>query len=1342
MKALTLFLVLFGTCLGLSSPGTAQAGTPKPARATRVRRSLWTAPKARPPLKTRALPTPDGPAHVVLLPTGSESLPDEPYSFEKGGKETPGEFLGNPYFLGFAGGLYRPPAGERVGPFLAGRIQNGPRPGENPFFTYAYVMFLGRITEPKKRSVESLGVKLLFYHPNNSYAAKIPVHAAGDLAARPCVRWVGYAQPSQKIHPALNSVMEKTPSGQDIPIYIDLFESDLNPRSEKVTGPLPVVATIGKGPRTGDPSYAAWSWKTHGKIQARLEKLGVKIEGYKEEIHAYEAKADAWTILKLVDLDYVAFLEWRPPAKPMHDRVIPQVGADYYREIFKATTVTVGVIDSGFHLANGGYNGHIDLTKQAVGWNFWSGGGCGSPFCDEASAGYHGTHVLGTVCGEGRAQIKYRGTSPYLGWGPATHRLFLAKGLTTKAFQVMRKAFKDPWNNVTPKPVLVTNSWGVSGCLNNCTRPAYWIGSEAPARTCDAEVYNYNQLYIFAAGNEGGAGKKNYVAGTIGTEAAAKNVLAVGMCRDGNRTTPPAGGPGSIVSWSSHGPCGDGRWKPNVSAPGCVTLSTAGGTRTGYKTECGTSMSAPVVAGIMASAAERYSVLRNSAPLMRAWAMATAVTRKDATAPGSWGHLPSRHLNSHGMGRISALKALNGGGGLPWSRVWASPTLGKAGGYFDVVVGTSTTRLIAVLTWDDPPAAPGAKPAAVHDFDLWIDKEPFTSGLNTGEYRSTSSIDTVEHLVINHPAPGKYRVKIRPYKLSGTARVGIMVIQLFGDTTPPGALALTQDKRYIKPGGRVNLTVTPRSDSYLATNVWVGQGSHTGFTYTGSSLKLKDNVTVSNPHDPGDNGTHLGDILGGQTRSVVYGYKETAGNDAVRYLYFSGLSDNWGTRSTRAAVIVDGTPPFPVRNLKSTTHTTGAWSNRSKIVFTWSAAYDNLSGIDGYSILTRFGSAAFPDATKDIGALTSWTGTYPSSAKPYYFSIRSVDRSGNWGKSYSWTGPYYIDTVQPGTVTNLKSTTHSTGVWSRNPRITFKWSPARDAHSGIDGYGILFSDDKPARPGAIKKIGAVTTTSATLPSSSHAWYFNIRSTDKARNWDDQWVSSGPYWIDALPPAGVSLKIDHGAAATSSTAVTLSITASDPHSGLASMRFHNDRGSWSPWFRFATSRSWKLTDYGGSSSLGTRTVVMEVRDRAANITRVSDKIYLYKKVAYFGSACSGAKGTPSFAIGGVPGLGWNLGFSVGNTSAPVGALFFGISKTSWLGLPLPLDLKIIGAPSCFLNISLDAPLYTGTPGALRVPVPRDQALVGIPMNFQWLLLGDPSRKPVVTTRGAALVLGGL
>ncbi len=1332
MKPSALLFALLGTCLACLPPGAAQA-----------RRPLWKASRTQAPKGAPVRPTPDGPARMILLPPGSDTRPDEPYSFEKGGKETPEEFLGNPYFLGFAGGLYRPPVGERIGRGLALRVQKGPRPGEDPLFTYAYVMFQGRITEAKKRSVESLGVKLLFYHPNNSYAAKIPVHIVGDLAARPCVRWVGFARPVQKIHPALDSVMSETPSGQDIPIYIDLFESDLNPKSEKLIGSLPQVATIGRGVRPGDPAYAAWSWKTHGRIQEKLEKLGVKVGAYHEEIHAYEAKADAWTILELVDLDWVAFLEWRSPVMPMHDRVIPQVGADYYREIYKATTVTVGVIDTGFHLANGGYNGHIDLSKQAVGWNFWPGGGCGSPYCDEASQGYHGTHVLGTVCGEGRARIKYRGTSPYLGWGPATHRLFLAKGLTTNAFQVMRKAFKDPWNNVTPRPVLVTNSWGGWGCLNNCTKPAYWVGSEAGPRTCDAEVYNQNQLYIFAAGNHGGAGGGNYVAGTIIPEATGKNILAVGMCRDGNRTTPPAGGPGSIVSWSSHGPCGDGRWKPNVSAPGCVTMSTAGGTRTGYKPECGTSMSAPVVAGIMASAAERYSTwLPKSAPLMRVWAMATAVTRNDAAPSGSWGRLPSSHLNSHGMGRISALKALNGGGSLPWTRTWANPTL-SGNAYFDITVGSGATRLLVVLTWDDPPASPGAKPAAVNDFDLWLDRAPFTSGTNTGEYKSTSSIDTVEHIIVNNPPAGKYRVKIFAYKLSGNARVGVMVVQIFGDTTPPGALTLTPDRKYIRPGQTVNLTVSAKSDSYIATNTFVKEGSHTGFTRTGSSLKLKDGVTVSNPHDAtGDQGVQLGDIVKGQTRSVVYGYKETAGTDAVRYLYFSGLSDNWGARSSRAAVIVDGTPPFSVRNLKSATHTPNVWSNQSKIVFTWTAAYDNLSGIDGYSILTRFGSAAFPDAIKDIGALTSWTGNYASSTQPYYFSIRSLDRSGNWGNSYSWTGPYYIDTVQPGLVANLRSTTHSKGTWSRNPKITFKWTAAQDAHSGIDGYGILFSDDKPARPGAIKKIGAVTTTTATLATSSHAWYFNIRSTDKAKNWDDQWVSSGPYWIDSIPPAGVSLKIDNGAAGTSSTDVTLTITASDAHSGLADMRFMNDGGSWSPWFRFATSRSWKLTDYGGSSSLGTRTVVMEVRDRAGNPTRVSDKIYFYKKVVYFGSACSGAKGVPSFTIGGIPGLGQSVSFKVGNTGAPVGALFFGVSRTSWLGLPLPLDLKIIGVPSCFLNISLDALLYSGAPGALHLNIPKNQALVGIPMNFQWLLLGDPSGKAVVTTGGAAMVLGGL
>jgi WD40 repeat protein len=90
-------------------------------------------------------------------------------------------------------------------------------------------------------------------------------------------------------------------------------------------------------------------------------------------------------------------------------------------------------------------------------------------------------------------------------------------------------------------------------------------------------------------------------------------------------------------------------------------------------------------------------------------------------------------------------------------------------------------------------------------------------------------------------------------------------------------------------------------------------------------------------------------------------------------------------------------------------------------------------------------------------------------------------------------------------------------------------------------------------------------------------------------------------LDKTPPTG-SLTINDGAASTTSTTVTLRITANDNLSGVAEMRFSNDGRTWSDWEGFQSTRSWDLTRFGGSSSGGPKTVYAQLRDRAGNISQ--------------------------------------------------------------------------------------------------------------------------------------------
>ena len=93
-------------------------------------------------------------------------------------------------------------------------------------------------------------------------------------------------------------------------------------------------------------------------------------------------------------------------------------------------------------------------------------------------------------------------------------------------------------------------------------------------------------------------------------------------------------------------------------------------------------------------------------------------------------------------------------------------------------------------------------------------------------------------------------------------------------------------------------------------------------------------------------------------------------------------------------------------------------------------------------------------------------------------------------------------------------------------------------------------------------------------------------------------------VDNQAPTG-SIVINGGAAATNSTAVTLTLSASDALSAVTQMRFSNNGTSYSTAQTFATTQTWTLT-----TGAGTKTVYAQFKDAAGNwSTAVTDTIVL-------------------------------------------------------------------------------------------------------------------------------------
>ena len=130
------------------------------------------------------------------------------------------------------------------------------------------------------------------------------------------------------------------------------------------------------------------------------------------------------------------------------------------------------------------------------------------------------------------------------------------------------------------------------------------------------------------------------------------------------------------------------------------------------------------------------------------------------------------------------------------------------------------------------------------------------------------------------------------------------------------------------------------------------------------------------------------------------------------------------------------------------------------------------------------------------------------------------------------------------------------------------------------------------------------TYSVPIPLNSTADItYNVKVFDAAANETD----GGPYTItvtDNVKPVG-SISINGGDTYTTSTSVTLDLSATD-NIAVTEMSFRNGTsGSWSAWESYATTKNWTLTVTNGP-----RTVQARFRDASFNISNiVSDSIIL-------------------------------------------------------------------------------------------------------------------------------------
>ncbi len=371
----------------------------------------------------------------------------------------------------------------------------------------------------------------------------------------------------------------------------------------------------------------------------------------------------------------------------------------------------------------------------------------------------HGTHMAATIAGTGAAS-----GGQYQGLAPGASLYF--QGLTNPEGQLEPPPdLADLFGPAYEAGVRIhVDGWGddASGYFSSASQTDGFIRAHP------------DFLVIFSAGN-GGPGP-----GTLTSEAYTKNGLVVGASQSPHPMFDSEQVDSSSPSdFSSRGPTGDGRLKPELLAPGALISAKASQVTSefdlgNYYTYMeGTSMAAAVAGGSAALLREYFQrfeqVASPSAALLKASLINGASTPASGPTKDGFGILDLGGtilaLHEKTFQYIDSSKGVANDGTSTYT--------------FQVQGGDSPLK--ATLAWTDPAAAPGSAHPLVNNLDLEV-RDPSgklwlgNSFLSPGQ---ADDVNNVEQAFIPQPVAGSYTIYVK----------GTSIVQ----NTVPGASQNSQD---------------------------------------------------------------------------------------------------------------------------------------------------------------------------------------------------------------------------------------------------------------------------------------------------------------------------------------------------------------------------------------------------------------------------------------------------------------------------------------------------------------------------------------------------------------------
>jgi subtilisin family serine protease len=600
---------------------------------------------------------------------------------------------------------------------------------------YYIVQFDGPIESASKEALKDRGVEIFDYIPDFGFVTRMNSTKEQAVRALPHVRWLGRYQPSYRISQNAVDMMfakgKNGAEGETVFLRVTVFPGeDLNRIESEVAALGGVIV-----------DRVTTEWKSTLKLKVLPERIGdlPPIRGIK-----WIEPVPEWRLFNDVSTDVMCVRT-------------PRDTHGLYGE-----GQTVGVCDSG--LDQGSTNPaslHDDFEDGSGGSRVTQIFDLAGDGANDVNSG-HGTHVAGSVLGNGIMS----GSSPLSDAFPST----CSAGTAPKANLV----FQASQNNSTEEiegissdlntlfsqsdaagADLHTNSWGINA------KGMYTSASE------DVDEYICNNpdfLILFSAGNDGkdldGDGVIDLY--SMGAPATAKNCLTVGASEgdrpsgagcDNNWSQPwpndysedpissdhVSDDPGGMAAFSSRGPVLDGRYKPDLVAPGTNILSTRSSvaTKTGwgeynssYMWMGGTSMSTPLSAGAAALMREYFIKQKGFSNPSAALIKAALLNSAEDISPGQYGTGASREIpdqpapnNVEGWGRLNLVNGVYPVS--PFDILYydeeGSDSL-STGGFreYTVAVSGSGSPLKINLVWTDYPGSPSVQGGLVNDLDLQV----------------------------------------------------------------------------------------------------------------------------------------------------------------------------------------------------------------------------------------------------------------------------------------------------------------------------------------------------------------------------------------------------------------------------------------------------------------------------------------------------------------------------------------------------------------------------------------------------------------------------------------------